>query len=102
MKKQLIKSETNLVEYFLKEVGTDWCVEPIEKAFGIEFAYNSGAFPSEGTPSIEDDGTVNENIWEAREKNQLPKKYPVVICWRYLDAGHSEFRFEYVYLSDFE
>lgn len=99
MQKKLVRTELALVEYFLEEIGTEFSIEAVESALGIEFAYNSGAFPSDGKPSEEDDGTVNENIWKNRKETRFPKEYPAIICW-VIDLPN-RMRFDYIYPSDF-
>jgi hypothetical protein len=109
MEKKLLRSEKDLIKFFIRELG---CFDIVEEVLRIEFAFEDGTYHSNPPESIKD--TDEEEEWEAQETSTevfktndysiLPEKYPCVVLF----AGEIDYKemfneaVEYVYLKDFE
>jgi hypothetical protein len=109
MEKKLIKSETELVDFFVNDLDLD--PAKVEEYLGIEFAMESGRYMSDHKSDydvldeleLEDE---DPSKWRVVEEEGLPKSYPCVLVHYFEDTfdrlGNVGFAFfEYVYPSDF-
>ena len=110
MEKKLLRSEKDLIKFFLQELG-DFNI--VENVLDIEFPFEDGTYHSNPPKSIQDSDDEYEQ-WEAQETRtdvfkasddaQIPEQYPCIVLFSSVDDGGS-YGFniiEYVYLKDFE
>jgi hypothetical protein len=107
MEKKLLRSEKDLIEFFLKELG-DLIMEEVLK---IEFPFEDGSYHSEPPDNIEDE---EYDAWEVQptrtdkfrttEYSMVPEQYPCVVVFSYLEYSNHNIHYmiEYVYPKDFE
>ncbi len=106
MKKTLLQCDQDYVT-LLQKLFHDKSTELVERTAGIEFAYQSGLFPSDvDCPSDEDDGTVNDKVWRKVDGGDFPDTYPalaVYVVEKDRDRfGSFEVRLiDFAYLTDF-
>lgn len=107
MKKKLINSDKELVEYFLSEVDDDYDI--VESILNIEFPFEDGKYQSDiwNDDSIDESQEVNTTTWRKKTKDHgFPEDYPCVVVSSF-EKDYDRFGLfsiqivEYVYLSDF-
>jgi len=110
MEKKLLRSEKDLIEFFLKKL-EDFNI--IEKELDIEFPFEDGTYHSDPPEYIQDSDEAYEK-WEAQEtrtdvfkatdESWVPEQYPCVVLFTSVDYGcsHGFTIIDYVYPKDFE